>query len=314
VVGLFCPATLVALHDFQHRRGLRQADVCDHDTWRALVEAGWRLGDRLIVLTSPNLRGDDVVELQTRLARLGFDTGRVDGIFGPNSARALTAFQLDTGVAADGVCGPATVLALDRIISQTGSGPGIVAVRERHEIGRSDTTLATARIAVGHFGGLGAIGRAVSRTVRSTGATVMPLDEPDPVAQALASNRFGATAYVGFEAVADERTVVHFYRVPTFESASGRLLAEHLTCRLAAIGLPVAEPVGLRLPVLRETKMTAVLCSVAPVRHALDVAPAVAEAVAHALSSWFTGADVTTLLPPSAQHATSNRSAVAPSV
>ena len=30
----------------------------------ALVEAGWRLGDRLLVLAAPQLRGDDIAQLQ----------------------------------------------------------------------------------------------------------------------------------------------------------------------------------------------------------------------------------------------------------
>ena len=32
------------------------------------------------------LRGDDVAELQVRLAQLGFNPGRIDGIFGPATA------------------------------------------------------------------------------------------------------------------------------------------------------------------------------------------------------------------------------------
>ena len=55
---------------------------CDELTWTALVEAGWTLGDRLLMITAPNLRGEDVAELQRILARLGFNCGRVDGIFG----------------------------------------------------------------------------------------------------------------------------------------------------------------------------------------------------------------------------------------
>lgn len=285
MVGLFCPATLRAVHEFQARRGLRRIDLCDHDTWRALVEAGWRLGDRLLLLTSPNLRGDDVVDLQTRLARLGFDPGRIDGILGPNTIRALVQFQRESGLDPDGVCGAGTVRFLDRVLGQTGSGPGITAVRERHRVDGS-VSLRGARIVVGQFGGLGPLARSVSRAVRSTGATVMPLDEPDPVAQALAANQFGAAAYVGFEAVAAPATEVHFYRVPTFESASGRRLAELLTRALSTTSLPVVEPRGMRLSVLRETRMTAVLCSIAPVRHAVDTAPAIADAVVQSLQRW----------------------------
>ena len=122
--GGFCPATEDAVRAFQTGRGLRGDGRCDEQTWTALVEAAWKLGDRLLFLTSPNLRGDDVAELQSRLGRLGFDCGRVDGILGPLTARALEEFQTNCGTAADGVCGPDTVRTLAMMSSQTGHGPG----------------------------------------------------------------------------------------------------------------------------------------------------------------------------------------------
>jgi peptidoglycan hydrolase-like protein with peptidoglycan-binding domain len=68
----------------------------------ALVEAGWRLGDRLLVLAAPQLRGDDIAELQDSLNQLGFDCGRPDGIFGPATMRALEDFQRNGGLTPDG--------------------------------------------------------------------------------------------------------------------------------------------------------------------------------------------------------------------
>src|SRR6266545_3977054 len=44
------------------------------------------------------LRGDDVYELQRELGSLGFDAGRVDGIFGPRTLEALLGFQRNAGV------------------------------------------------------------------------------------------------------------------------------------------------------------------------------------------------------------------------
>jgi len=46
---------------------------------------------------TPMLRGDDVAELQQRLGALGFDTGRVDGIFGRQTAEALAEFSATPG-------------------------------------------------------------------------------------------------------------------------------------------------------------------------------------------------------------------------
>ena len=78
---------------FQQARGLPADGICDRVTWMALVEASWELGDRTLYLRAPNLRGDDVAELQRQLGRLGFDPGRVDGIFGPATTAALAEFQ-----------------------------------------------------------------------------------------------------------------------------------------------------------------------------------------------------------------------------
>ncbi len=44
----------------------------------------------------------------------------------------------------------------------------------------------------------------------------------------------------------------------------------------------------MRLPVLRETRMPAVLCSLGPVRAAVDATDAVTEAVVNALTAWAT--------------------------
>ncbi len=284
--GVFCPATADALRAFQHHRGLRATGVCDEDCWTALVEANWSLGDRLLVLTSPNLRGDDVADLQASLARLGFDGGRVDGIFGPKTARALEDFQSNCGLPADAMCGPETVRVLRRVIGQTGQGPGISAVRERERLREAPASLASLRIVVGQFGGLSSITRAVSRELRLAGAHVVPLDEPDAVVQARTANQFDAHLYVGFEASPAESTVVHFYKVPTFESVGGRSLASCLSGELRASGLPVSEPCGMRLPVLRETRMPAVLVTLAPVRVAVDAAPDVAARVVQAVRTW----------------------------
>ncbi len=240
----------------------------------------------MLLLTSPNIRGDDVADLQASLARLGFDCGRVDGIFGPITARALADFQSNCGLVADGICGVDTVRSISRVIGQTGTGPGVVAVRERERLRHAPTSLHMLRAVVGGFGAVSAITRAVARELRAAGATVMILDEPDPVAQALTANRFAAHVYVGFEPTTGDRSVVHFYRVPAFESLGGRTLARCLSDELAATDLVVDEPSGMRLPVLRETKMPAVLCSVAPVRTAVDSATQIADALVSAIEMW----------------------------
>ena len=88
--------------------------MVDETTWARLLEAGWRLGDRLLFLVKPYLRGDDVAELQVRLSQLGFDPGRVDGVFGPLLDRALSEFQRNCGLETNGTLTQRTLIELRR--------------------------------------------------------------------------------------------------------------------------------------------------------------------------------------------------------
>jgi N-acetylmuramoyl-L-alanine amidase len=285
--GHFCAATEAALRDFQTDRGLHCTGTCDEDTWRAIVEASWKLGDRLLMLVGPNLRGDDVSELQASLARIGFDSGRVDGIFGPATARALEDFQHNSGLYVDGVCGPDTIQALRVLTRQTGTGPGVTAVRELETLTAGARSLAELRIVVGQFGGLSSLSRQLVRALRHRSAHVVASDEPDASAQAAAANRFAATAYVGFEAHREPTAAVHFYRVPEFESAGGRALASHIARRCEpAIAGHTFDVTGMRLPILRETRMPAVLLTLGPVQLVLDRAPGIVDGVVDALEAW----------------------------
>ncbi|MBQ8160511.1 MAG: D-alanyl-D-alanine carboxypeptidase family protein [Clostridia bacterium] len=53
-------------------------------------------------------KGDEVIRLQERLRELGYLKGSVDGQFGSETQRALTEFQRENGLQADGVAGSAT--------------------------------------------------------------------------------------------------------------------------------------------------------------------------------------------------------------
>jgi hypothetical protein len=57
-------------------------------------------------------RGSAVSDLQTKLNKLGFDCGKVDGIFGSKTEAAVRLFQASKGLKVDGIAGEATQDAL----------------------------------------------------------------------------------------------------------------------------------------------------------------------------------------------------------
>lgn len=69
--------------------------LADRIDGRPAIRAGWPRGDR-------PLSRDDRIDLQSRLNDLGYDTGGIDGIVGPNTRAALRAYQRDQGLPADG--------------------------------------------------------------------------------------------------------------------------------------------------------------------------------------------------------------------
>jgi N-acetylmuramoyl-L-alanine amidase len=285
--GFFCASTEPSLRAFQEGRGRRATGVCDEYTWRAIVEATWKQGDRLLMLVAPNLRGDDVGDVQAALAQLGFDCGRVDGIFGPATSRALEDFQHNSGLYVDGVCGADTVKALRVLARQSGTGPGISAVRELESLTARARSLSDLRVVVGQFGGLSALTRQLVQSLRHHSATVVASDEPDASAQAAAANRFAATIYLGFEAHGGDESTIHYYAVPQFESAGGHALASMIAdrCRVTVPGVDPAVA-GMRLPILRETRMPAILFTLGPVHMVLDRAPQIVDAVISAVEVW----------------------------
>lgn len=286
-IGDYGPLTEEAVRRFQEARGLSVTGSCDPSTWQAVVEAGYRLGDRLLYLRSPMQRGDDVADLQLRLGALGFDAGRVDGILGPDTERALKDFQRNFGLTVDGVCGRDVLRSLDRLGSRIDRATPVAGIRERERLRHAPKVLRHRRIVIGECGGLDAVAAAVTRGVQDAGAVVAMLQHPDPSAQAIEANRFEADLYLGLEVTTTGPCRAAFYATDGFQSVGGQQLATVVTTTLAdALDLGVSAPQGMRLPILRETRMPAVLCSIGPADQVVKMSADLAKALVSAVERW----------------------------
>jgi len=299
---MYGKATETAVRAFQEQRSLPVDGVCGPITWSAVVEAGYRLGDRLLYDRRPMLRGDDVARLQRRLDELGFDPRRVDGIFGPDTRTALEDFQRNAGLVCDAVCGPETLSTLERLgrVAGTAAQPGsVAAMREEERLRCAPRTLTGRRVAVGHTGDLDALAAAVARSLRDAGAVVVPLQHPDESVQATAANDADADAYIGLATVGGAAgrtadgpsdrpgcTVAH-YAGHGYESPGGRRLAGLISAALAAVlGSEGCAAQGMNLPILRETRMPAVVCRMGPPSTVVQRSGAIARAVSAAVGDW----------------------------
>jgi N-acetylmuramoyl-L-alanine amidase len=255
--GHFDEPTESAVRAFQDARGLYVDGICGPETWGALVESSFRLGDRLLYLRRPMLRGDDVAELQRRLNALGFDAGREDGILGPDSEAALRRFQRDAGLAPDGVCGPATTAALERLGALAAGS--VASVREREALRRDARRLEDRHLFLVADPGLSALAAAVGRGLRASGAVVAGPEVSDPDLAADA-NTFGADVFLALGSGAAPGVRCAYFANQHFTSAGGLAIATHLTAALRGVLDDVEAPVGRTYRYLRETRMAAVVC------------------------------------------------------
>jgi N-acetylmuramoyl-L-alanine amidase len=281
--GRFGDSTLVAIRAFQERRGLVVDGLVGDETWRELVEASWRLGDRTLYLRAPPLRGDDVRELQERLGELGFDVGRIDGIFGPRTARALREFQTNYGIPGDAIVGRSTLRALAGLPAVSGV-TSAAAVREREELRRFGPGIAGLHVVIdpGHGGddpgfvGPGgsredalafALTRRLEAVLSASGVAVYPTREADrsptdsqraSLANALGADLFLAIHTGGSADTSARGALTYFFGHDRFRSEAGARLAECIHAEMTGLGVADAGVHAKQYAVLRETRMPAV--------------------------------------------------------
>lgn len=110
--GNFGNITKQALISFQKDNKLIPDGIVGKQTWDKLLSLTYKLGDRLLYIHSPLLRGNDVKKLQELLAMLGFRVGKIDSIFGIATDKSVREFQSNLLLPADGIVGSQTLKSL----------------------------------------------------------------------------------------------------------------------------------------------------------------------------------------------------------
>lgn len=282
--GDFGPGTEEAVRRFQEGRRLASDGLVGRETWRTLVDASFVLGDRQLYYRMPMLHGDDVADLQRSLSALGFDTSDVDGIFGPDTLRALLDFQHNRRMAEDGIAGPSVIEEL-RLMSRETSKMGRHQVRERTWLAALPATLAGRRVFIDPFcrfdeesaaawdAGRGATGRLSelgAHPIASRSVDTRPAER----LRALHANELAVDFVVAFAVPATDTAGVYSFASTLSHSEAGLAIAEGVSGEL---GL---EPQGRVMPILRETRAPAIVIATEKLDEELG------ERTVDALESW----------------------------
>lgn len=315
-----------AVRSFQQARGLRVDGVVGSQTYRALDEARWQLGDRTLRIEARVMRGDDVAALQSRLITMGFDIGRLDGFFGPRTEAGVREFQRSVGLTPDGVVGPETCAALTRL-ARTITGGAAHVLREHHALHSRGSSL-VGRVVVldpGHGGqdhGMTGnelqeseivfdIARRLEGRLVALGVTVFLTrgkdQNPDDGDRAEFANQTGADLMISLhvDALANPQahgvsTYFYGHDAHGFDSPTGQNLAELILreiCARTAMRDCHTHPKTWEL--LRRTRMPAIRIDMGYITNAHDAAilanpdfrDHIAEAIAVAIQRLYLPAD-----------------------
>lgn len=263
--GLFGDFTLDAVIAFQKAKGLDADGIVGPDTWRSLYEAGYRLGDRLVYMRRPMLRGEDVAELQSRLNSLGFDSGKADGIFGPDSEAAVIDFQHNRNLVEDGKVGPEVVTEI-HLVTRGKMKAGRHALREREWLRRLPPTVAGTRVYLDAgcrdphetMQAWAAASGAALAIQDAGGLPMMSRSQDTQLPERLRArraNRMGSDVIIAFRIDPEDEDCVFYFASEHSTSAAGEQLA---TAVSSAVGGRVE---GRASAMLKETRAPAAVVS-----------------------------------------------------
>lgn len=262
----FGEGTARAVSDFQRAKGLDVDGIVGPNTWRSLYEAGYRLGDRILFLRRPMIRGEDVAELQSRLNALGFDSGKVDGIYGPDTQAAVVDFQHNRHLAEDGRVGPEVVTEV-HLVTRGEMREGREAIREREWLRMLPETVAGARVFldadcrdIDEARDAWEAATAAALAIQDAGGLPMMSRSNDTQVperlRARRANRMGSDLIIAFRLNREGDDCVFYFASEHSSSRAGQALAEAIALTLGA------RVEGRAFAMLKETRAPAAVVAV----------------------------------------------------
>jgi N-acetylmuramoyl-L-alanine amidase len=249
---VFDDETVAFVESFQRSRGLPLTGVVDAVTYERLGEASWQLGQRLLYATRPMLRGDDVAEVQVLLAQLGFNPGRIDGIFGLNTAVALSEFQRNCALEESATLTKETLLTLRRVRA-TNAVKSLVT--DARDLAGIDPLTSGSVLLCGD-------GPLLEGLVRhyEGNESILVSRETSQEESAVCANAHDVALVLSFQTLNHVEGIhLHYWASYRNHSHRGEVLASTLASVFAhQPEVPRVEVTGMALPILRETKMTTV--------------------------------------------------------
>lgn len=279
--GIFGPQTERAIIFFQEKRNLEADGIVGPETWHEMVEASYRLGDRLLYLKEPPFRGDDVREIQATLNNLGFNAGRVTGVFVSQTDKAVREFQKNVGLPIDGIVGETTIEAMDNLRMRIRSGE-ITGVWDREMKASSVSLLQDRRIAIDFADDklTAQVGRLLGGLFEREGAKTFYLHRPGEKSDVLKRTKIANQKEVDIlisidvgrsERKEDSGSQCYYFATGDFFSARSKSLAELIQNELtSSLNLADQGVQGKNLTILRGTRMPAVVVKPAFITNSFD--------------------------------------------
>ncbi len=275
-----------ALIKFQTERGVVPDGICGPETWAAIVEASWVLGSRPLYLRHPMLRGDDVAELQRKLNTLGFNAGRLDGIFGNNTVTALREFQMNVGLNPDGIFGHRTFQNLNNVLPRHEVKDLIIDVKEKVMELNNHTLMENLRIGLGDCGSSPSFLSSLSRKLIALGIKCETLTNIDQSSQASEANLLDVDICMVFQLVSPhESNSILYYHGYQYISEPAKRLAMLFQTNLENQFENIILN-GMALPILRETKMPSIFLKLGPTSKMLKSIDLISQSIYKVMVDW----------------------------